>query len=145
MESELITIVGTILGSSLLTIGVLLRQMNHLETKLVTRMDRQDDKIDALDTKFTDRMDRQDDKIDALDTKFTDRMDRQDDKIDALDTKFTKKLDALGRDVSDTRERMARVEGYLMAPEGFTLRTSQPPSAADAPPEDPDASRRQTG
>ena len=143
MESELITIVGTILGSSLLTIGVLLRQMNHLETKLETRITgldtKFDTKIDALDTKFTD-------KIDALDTKFTKKIDALDtkftNKIDALDTKFTEKLDALGRDVSDTRERMARVEGYLMAPEGFTLRTSQ---AASAPPEDPDTSRRQAG
>ena len=146
MESELITIVGTILGSSLLTIGVLLRQMNHLETKLETRITgldtKFDTKIDALDTKVTDRIDRLDTKfskkIDALDTKFTDR-------IDALDTKFTKKLDVMGRDVADTRERVARVEGYLMAPEGFTLRTPPPPSTADAPPEDPGTARRQAG
>ena len=43
---EMITIVGSILGSSLMTIAVLLRQMNHLETKLTA-------KIDNLDAKFT--------------------------------------------------------------------------------------------
>ena len=118
MESELITIVGTIIGSSLLTIGVLLRQMNHLETKLTARIDRQDTKIDALDTKFTD-------KLDALDAKFTAR-------IDAFDTKFTDKIDALGRDVADTRERVARIEGHLMAPGSFTTRGLSP-GAPDAP------------
>ena len=44
-----------------------------------------------------------------LDTKFTDR-------IDALDTKFTNRIDAMGGDVSDARERLARIEGHLTAP-----------------------------
>ncbi len=135
MEPELITIVGTILGSSLMTITVLLRQMNHLETKLEAR-------ISGLDTKFTDRIDR-------LDTKFTDKIDRLDtkftDKIDRLDTKFTDKIEVVGRDVSDSRERLARVEGYLTAPEGFRLRGSQPSAAADPPPENRDTDHRQAG
>jgi len=67
-------------------------------------------------------------KIDALDTKI-------DTKIDALDTKFDKKFDALGRDLTDVRERLARVEGHLMGPESFT----RPPST---PPEDLDDDRR---
>ena len=124
MEPELITIVGTILGSSLMTIAVLLRQMNHLETKLESR-------IDSLDTKFET-------KISGLDTKFSDR-------FDGLDTKFSDKFDAIGRDVADIRERLARVEGHLMAPEGFRLRGPQPPLAVDPPPEDPHTDQRQAG
>ena len=124
MEPELITIVGTILGSSLMTIAVLLRQMNHLETKLESR-------IDSLDTKFET-------KISGLDTKFSNR-------FDGLDTKFSDKFDAIGRDVADIRERLARVEGHLMAPEGFRLRGPQPPLAVDPPPEDPHTDQRQAG
>ena len=111
---QTITIVVVVASSSLATVGLLLKQMNHLETK--------------LDTRFTD-------KIDALDTKFTD-------KIDALDTKF----DGMGRDLSDTRERVARIEGHLMAPEGFRPRHRRlPPPADDPPAEDPNPDHRQTG
>ena len=125
MEPEIlvqtITIVAAVVGSSLATIGLLLKQMNHLETKLESRFT---DKIDALDTKFTD-------KIDALDTK-----------VDALDGKF----DVMGRDLSDTRERVARIEGHLMAPEGFRPRHRRlPPPAGDPPAEDPNPDHRQTG
>ena len=135
MEAELITIVGTVLGSSLMTIAVLLRQMNHLETKLGSRIDllgtKFETKIDLLDTKFET-------KIDLLDTKFETR-------ITGLDTKFGGKLDAMGRDISDIRERLGRVEGHLMAPEGFRLRRPQPPAAVDPPSEDPGTDQRQAG
>ena len=123
----MITIVGSVLGSSLTTIHLLLRQMNHLDGRMNGRIDGLEDKftgkIAALDTKFTG-------KFDALDTKFTG-------KFDALDTKFTGKFDAMGRDISDIRERLARVEGHLMAPEGFTLRSPRPPAAGEPPPEGP--------
>ena len=146
MEAELITIVGTILGSSLMTIAVLLRQMNHLETKLGSRIDLLDTKfetkIDLLDTKFETR-------ITDLDTKFETRIDLLDTKfetrITGLDTKFGGKLDAMGRDISDIRERLGRVEGHLMAPEGFRLRRPQPPAAVDPPSEDPGTDQRQAG
>ena len=112
----MITIVGSVLGSSLTTIHLLLRQMNHLDGRMNGR-------IDGLEDKFTGQ-------IAALDTKFTG-------KIAALDTKFTGKFDAMGRDISDIRERLARVEGHLMAPEGFTLRSPRPPAAGEPPPEGP--------
>ena len=135
MEAELITIVGTILGSSLMTIAVLLRRMNHLEAKLGSRLDvlgtKFETKIDLLDTKFETR-------IDLLDTKFETR-------ITGLDTKFGGKLDAMGRDISDIRERLGRVEGHLMAPGGFRLRRPQPPAAVDPPSEDPGTDQRQAG
>ena len=123
----MITIVGSVLGSSLTTIHLLLRQMNHLDGRMNGRIDGLEEKftgqIAALDTKFTGQ-------IAALDTKFTGQ-------IAALDTKFTGKFDAMGRDISDIRERLARVEGHLMAPEGFTLRSPRPPAAGEPPPEDP--------
>ena len=112
----MITIVGSVLGSSLTTIHLLLRQMNHLDGKINGR-------IDGLEDKFTGQ-------IAALDTKFTGQ-------IAALDTKFTGKFDSMGRDISDIRERLARVEVHLMAPEGFRLRSPQPPAAGEPPPEDP--------
>ncbi len=107
MEADTIALMITIVGSWLTIFVAILWQSN-----------RHEDSIKALDTKFSG-------KIDALDTKFTG-------KIDALDTKFTGKIDALGRDVSDARERLARVEGHLMAPEGFALGRGRQP-----PPDDP--------
>ena len=38
----------------------------------------------------------------------------------------------MGRDVADTRERLARIEGHLMAPEGFSPRPPSPPPAEPA-------------
>ena len=123
----MITIVGSVLGSSLTTIHLLLRQMNHLDGRMNGRIDGLEEKftgqISALDTKFTGQ-------ISALDTKFTGQ-------IAALDTKFTGKFDTMGRDISDIRERLARVEGHLMAPEGFALRSPRPPATGEPPPEDP--------
>ena len=58
---------------------------------------------------------RLDTKIDALDTK--------------LDTKIDTKIDALGRDVTDVRERLARVEGHLMGP--GSLAPGPSPAPAD--------------
>ena len=140
---QTITIVVVVASSSLATVGLLLKQMNHLETKLESRFT---DKIDALDTKVTDKIDALDtkvtDKIDALDTKVTDKIDALDTKVDALDGKF----DVMGPDLSDTRERVARIEGHLMAPEGFRPRHRRLPHPADDPPaEDPNPDHRQTG
>ncbi len=90
-------------------------------------------------------------RIGTLDTRVTDLGKKFTGKIDALDKKFSDKLDVMGRDVADVRERTARVEGHLMAPEGFTLRTFQPPSAVDPPPaperpsEDPATDQQQAG
>ena len=75
---------------------------------------------------------RLDTKIDALDTKI-------DTKIDALDTKFDKKFDALGRDVTDVRERLARVEGHLMGPGSLA------PGPSPAPADGLDDDHRQAG
>ena len=123
----LVAIMGSTMGSTLTLITLMVRQSNRhdasiLSVNLVSSASIlsvnlvpsasilsvnlvSSDKIDALGTKFTD-------KIDALDTKFTD-------KIDALGTKFTDKIDVMGGGVSDARERLARIEGHLMAPGGL--------------------------
>ena len=120
LDSNMVTLMAMIAGSWLTIVALMIRQSN-----------RHEDSIKALDTKVTGR-------IDALDTKFTTR-------IDALDTKFTARIDALGCDVGDVRERLARVEGHLMAPEGFTLRRRRPPSEDDPPSEAPGPSQREAG
>ena len=56
-----------------------------------------------------------------------------------LDTKFDTKFDALGRDVTDVRERLARMEGHLMGPESLT------PSPSPAPADEIDGDHRQAG
>ena len=53
------------------------------------------------------------------------------------------KFDLMGRDVADTRERVARIEGYLMPSGGFALQRPEPPPGGEAPPEDPAPDRRQ--
>ena len=124
MEAETITIVGTILGSSLMTVALLLRQMNHLETKLGTTIALLDtnvtDKLEGLENRFTADLDTGlTGKIVGLDTSLTDKIEGLDTNVTALDGKVTAlgtrvmslegKFDVTGRDVSDIRERLARV------------------------------------
>ena len=87
----MITIVGSVLGSTLATIGLLLGQMNR------------------------------------------------------LDDKFEKRFGVMGRDIPEIRESLARVEGFLMAPHGFTPSAPQPPATVDPPPEEPGTGQRQAG
>ncbi len=117
LDSNTITLMVTIAGSWLTLVGLIFYQSNRLDNKIDSLDTKIGTKIDALDTKF-------DTKIDALDTKF-------DTKIDALDTKFDRRFDALGRDVTDVRERLARVEGHLMRPESFAGPLSTPPEEVD--------------
>ena len=117
-------------------VGLIFFQYSRLDTKieaLDTKLDTKiDTKFDALDTKL-------DTKFDALDTKIDTKFDALDTKIDALDFKFDKKFDALGRDVTDVRERLARVEGHLMGPESLA------PGPSPAPADGLDDDRRQAG
>ena len=132
LDFNTLTLLVAILGSSFTVLGMMLRQINRLDTKI-------DTKIDALDTKIDTKIDALDTKISALDTKV-------DTKIGALDTKMSRRFDAMGRGLSDIRERVARIEGYLIGPGRFTTRPSRPPAAVDPPLEDPDpGGRRQAG
>ena len=51
-----------------------------------------------------------------------------------LDNKIDTKIDALGGDVSDIGQRVARIEGHLMGPESFSPRPLTPPT--DEPADD---------
>ena len=61
LDFNTLTLLVAILGSSFTVVGMMLRQINRLDTKI-------DTKIGALDTKI-------DTKIDALDTKMSARFD----------------------------------------------------------------------
>ena len=88
---EMITIVGSILGSSLMTIAVLLRQMNHLESKLTAKIEHLDTKIDNLDTKFTKEFRR----------------------VAKEFRRVAKEFKRVHRNISGLGERIARLEGHL--------------------------------
>ena len=125
----LVTLLVAIMGSTLTIVTLMLRQFNQLDTKignLDTRVAGLENTVTALDTKG-----------DALDGKF----DALDGKVDALDAKF----DRMGRDVSDARERLARIEGHLMAPEGFRMRGAHPPAPDQPSTENPNPDHRQAG
>lgn len=63
-------------------------------------------------------------KVDAIDGKVT--------VLDGRVTVLDGKIDALAGDVADTRERVARIEGHLMAPGSFTT-GGLSPAAPDEP------------
>ena len=78
----------------------------------------------------------------TLVTLIVKQSNRHEDSLKALGTKFADKPDAMGGDVSDARERLARIEGHLMAPEGFRMRGLDPPAFKEPSPEnDPDHRR----
>ena len=118
----LVAIMGSTMGSTLMIVTLMVRQSNRHEDGIKSV----NTNVAALETRVT-----------GLETKVT----ALDGKVTALDGKF----DVMGRDVSDTRERLARMEGHLMAPEGFRLRGPQPPASVDPSPEDPTPDQRQAG
>ena len=121
----MITIVVSVLGSTLTVVTLMFRQFNHFDNKL----DRLDTRVAGLEASVSAL----DASVSALDARvggLDARVGGLDAKVTALDAKF----DVMARDVSDARERLARVEGHLMAPEGFTLRTPQPPTTEDPEP-----------
>ena len=120
LDFNTLTLLVAILGSSFTVMGMMLRQINRLDTK--------------IDTKFG-----------ALDAKIDTSIDRLDKKIDGLDTKMSGKLDAMGRDLSDVRERVARIEGYLIEPGRFTTLPARQQPAVEPSRQDPDPGHRQAG
>ena len=63
--------------------------------------------------------------------------------LNRLEDRLGTKTDGMARDVADTRERIARIEGYLMTSGGFTSLRPEPPPGSEAPTEDPAPDRRQ--
>ena len=129
LDFNTLTLLVAIMGSTLTIVSLMLRQFNQLDTKignLDTGVAGLENTVTALDTKG----DALNGKVDALNGK-----------VDALDAKF----DRMGRDVSDARERLARIEGHLMAPEGFRMRGVHPPAPDQPPTENPNPDHRQAG
>lgn len=131
LDFNTLTLLVAIMGSTLTIITLMFRQFKHFDGKLDalnTRVGRVETTIAPIDARFGG--------VDA-------RFDGVDARFDALEARFDKleaRFDTMASDVSDARERLARIEGHLMAPEGFTLRTPQPPAA-----EDPEPGHRETG
>ncbi len=122
LDFNTLTLLVAIVGSTLTIVTLMVRQSNRHEDGIKAV----NTSVSALETTVI-----------VLETKVT----ALDGKVTALDGKF----DVMGRDVSDTRERLARMEGHLMAPEGFRLRGPQPPASVDPSPEDPGPDQRQAG
>ncbi|MCY3649207.1 MAG: hypothetical protein OXG40_05665 [Acidimicrobiaceae bacterium] len=125
-----LTLVLTIVGSTLTLVILMHRQFNHFDKKfddLNTKVGKLETTIAPIDTRFKG--------IDA-------RFDGIDARFDGIDSRFDKleaRFDAMGRDVSDARERLARIEGHLMGPASFG------PNPSPAPPDGLDDDHRQAG
>ncbi|MYJ34366.1 MAG: hypothetical protein F4071_00280, partial [Acidimicrobiaceae bacterium] len=110
LDFNTLTLLLAIVGSTLTIVTLMFRQSN-----------RHDDSIKALGTDVA-----------ALGTRVT----ALEVKVDALDTKLTDlvgKTEEMGRDVSDSRERLAPVEGNQQAPRGLTLPPYSQPDAREPP------------
>ena len=125
-----LTLVVAIVGSTLTLVILMHRQFNHFDKKLDdlnTKVGKLETTIAPIDTRFKG--------IDA-------RFDGIDARFDGIDSRFDKleaRFDAMGRDVSDARERLARIEGHLMGPASFGTNPSP------APPDGLDDDHRQAG
>ena len=84
----MITIVGSVLGSTLTVVTLMFRQFNHFDNKL--------DKLDTRVTGLEASVSALEASVSALDAS----VGRLDAKVTALDAKF----DVMARDVSDTRD-----------------------------------------
>ena len=153
-----ITIVVAVLGSSLTTIRLMLRQMNNLEARLTARFDRFEENVTAQFKDVAGQFKDADEKVAAqfkdvagqfkdadekVAAQFKDADEKVTDRIDRLDDKVTGRIDRLDDKVTDIGERLARVEGHLMAPEGFTLRRHPSQGTGTQVPDDPAADHRE--
>jgi len=121
--------VVTIVGSMLTIVILMYRQFNHFDKKfddLNTKVGKLETTIAPIDARF----DAVDARFDGMDARIDARFDGIDARLDGVDRRFDKldaRFDAMGRDVSDARERLARIEGYLMGPESLGPKTSPAP------------------
>ncbi|MCY3616754.1 MAG: hypothetical protein OXG66_03680 [Acidimicrobiaceae bacterium] len=129
MDANTIAMMSMIMGSWITIFGAILWQSYRHENGIKSV----NTSVSALETRVA-----------TLETK----VEAIDDKVTVLDGRFTVldgKIDALAGDVADTRERVARIEGHLMAPGSFTTGGLSPAAPDEPRPEgrssDPD--RRQ--
>ena len=123
------TVLLAVMGSTVTIVTMMLRQFNHLDTKignLDTRVARLENAFVGLETRF-----------DNLETRF----DNLETRFDNLETKF----DRMASDGSDMRERIASVEGHLMAPGDFSVRGLDTPARDEPSADEPGAGHREAG
>jgi len=147
-DFDTLTLVVTIVGSMLTIVILMYRQFNHFDKKFDRKFDDLNTKVGQLETTIAPidaRFDGIDTRFDGIDTRFDGidaRFDGVDTRFDGVDRRFDKleaRFDAMGRDVSDARERLARIEGYLMGPESLG------PKPSPAPPDGLGDDHRQAG
>ena len=131
MDANTIAMMSMIMGSWITIFGAILWQSYRHEDGIKSV----NSSVSALETRVA-----------TLETK----VEAIDDKVTVLDGRLTVldgKIDALAGGVADTRERVARIEGHLMAPGSFTTGGLSPAAPDEPRPEgrssDPD--RRQAG
>ena len=136
MDANTIAMMSMIMGSWITIFGAILWQSYRHEDGIKSV----NTSVSALETRVATL----ETKVEAIDDKVT----VLDDKVTVLDGRVTVldgKIDALAGDVADTRERVARIEGHLMAPGSFTTGGLSPAAPDEPRPEgrssDPD--RRQ--
>jgi len=128
-DLDTLTLVVAIMGSTLTIVILMYRQFNRFDKKF-------DAKLDGLST----RVGKVETTIAPIDTRF-DGINARLDGIDARFDKLEARFDAMGHDVSDARERLARIEGHLMGPESFRMRGPSSTASDEPSPEDPGSSR----
>ena len=132
-DFDTLTLVVTIVGSMLTLVILMHRQFNHFDKKFDRKFDELNTKVGRLETTIAP--------IDA-------RFDGIDARLDGIDTRFDKleaRFDAMGHDMSDARERLARIEGHLMGPESFRMRSPRPTAPDEPSSEDPEPDQRRAG
>ncbi len=140
-DFDTLTLVVAIMGSTLTLVILMYRQFNHLDKKfdeLNTKVGRLETTIAPIDTRFNGI----DTRFNGIDARFDARFDGIDTRLDGIDSRFDKleaRFDAMGRDVSDARERLARIEGHLMGPESLG------PNPSPGPADGIDDDHRQAG
>ena len=144
METEtviiLITIVGSVLGSTLTTIRMLENRIDRLEDKIGQRLTTVDEQFKGVDGEFK-RAHRGIAGVGERLARMEENMADHGRRLGELRQSSRER----GRVLSEVRERLARVEGHLMGPESFRIRGPRP-AALDAPSsEDPDPDQRQAG
>ena len=159
--ATMITILVAVLGSSAVTIGTVLKQTNHLDAKFTKALKELSDEVKENSVKLTEnsvkltengrRLTRVEEQVTENSVKLTEnggRLARVEEQV----TENGRRLDELsesskerGRVLGEVRERLSRMEGYLMAPEGFTLHRTPEPDADDPSAGDSGTEHREAG
>ena len=126
--ATMITILVAFLGSSAVTIGTVLRQTNHLDTKFTAALQDLSGEVKDLSGE-----------VKGLSGEVKDLSGEVKDLSGEVKGN-SRRLDELsassreqGRVLGDVRERLARVEGYLMPPGGITVHHTAQPGGDDQP------------